>query len=120
MKTKKVFKSLMVVLLGVASLSSCANNNIEGAWVEPVPGMPDMQQGFVLETGGKASSINMATLQYETWKQQDNQLILSGKSIGNHQTFSFADTLVIEKITSDSLILKQGEQTLKYSKRDKK
>lgn len=119
MKIKKVFKGLMLVSLGIASLSSCANKNIEGAWVEPVPGMPDMQQGFVLETGGKASSINMATLQYETWKQQDNLLILSGKSIGNHQTLSFIDTLVIEKITSDSLILTQGEQTLKYSKRDK-
>lgn len=116
MKTKKAFKSLGVVL-GIVSLTSCTNMSLEGSWVEPVPGMPDMQQGFILEASGIASSINMATLQYETWKQKDNQLILSGKSIGNHQTLTFSDTLAIERLTQDSLILKKGDQTWKYSKK---
>lgn len=49
---------------------SCNQTNIEGCWVEPVPGIPGMQQGFTLEADGKASSINMATLQYEVTIKQ--------------------------------------------------
>lgn len=117
MKTNKSFKSF-IITLGIVSLASCTNTSLEGAWIEPVPGMPDMQQGFTLDASGKASSINMATLQYESWKKQDNLLILSGKSIGNHQTLEFSDTLTIEKLTQDSLFLIRGKQTLKYSRKE--
>lgn len=54
----------------MALLPACNGASIEGAWVEPVPGMENMQQGFVLEPDGTASSINMATLQYESWKKR--------------------------------------------------
>ena len=47
---------------------ACSGASIEGSWVEPVPGMEHMLQGIKIESGGKASSINMATLQYETWE----------------------------------------------------
>lgn len=111
----KVLKNLAVVL-NVITLTACNNVSIEGDWIEPVPGMENMIQGISLKTDGKASSINMATLQYEKWEQKDNLLILSGTSIGNHQTLSFTDTLKIEKLTEDSLILRKGELILKYSK----
>lgn len=68
----------------MALLPACNGASIEGAWVEPVPGMENMQQGFVLEPDGTASSINMATLQYESWKKEGDLLIFAGKSIGNH------------------------------------
>ena len=64
----------------MALLPACNGASIEGAWVEPVPGMENMQQGFVLEPDGTASSINMATLQYESWKKEGDVLILAGKS----------------------------------------
>ena len=41
------------------------NESLVGKWVQPVPGMPQIEQGFILEEGGKASSVNMATLSYE-------------------------------------------------------
>ena len=89
---------------------ACSGASIEGSWVEPVPGMEHMLQGIKIESGGKASSINMATLQYETWESKDGKLILTGKSIGNHRTLSFTDTLMIEKLTQDSfLILSKGD-----------
>lgn len=103
----KTFCLSVVTLLSIITLSSCnKNTSILGEWVEPVPGMESMKQGFKLEAGGKATSINMATLQYKTWKQQDGSLLLSGESIGNGQTISFTDTLGIRKQTNDSLILK--------------
>lgn len=97
--------------------TACSGNSIEGRWVEPVPGMENQMQGVNLEKGGKASSINMATLQYESWEKQGDKLILSGKSIGNHETGSFTDTLVIEKLTENELTLKKGSLSINYRKK---
>ncbi len=114
----KTFKKLAVIF-SISTLIACNNTTLEGSWIEPIPGMPDMQQGFTLEADGSASSINMSTLKYEKWKKEGNLLFLSGISIGNHQSFSFTDTLAIENLTQDSLILKKGEQVLRYSKSNK-
>ncbi len=105
-----------MIVLSTIILTACNNTNIEGSWVEPVPGMPDIKQGFTLRANGSASSINMKSLLYEKWEHKNNLLILSGKSIGNHQTLSFTDTLTIEKLTQDSLILKKGKLILRYTK----
>lgn len=102
--------------MAVVAFTACSGNSIEGKWVEPVPGMENQVQGVNLEKGGKASSINMATLQYEKWEKNGNMLILSGKSIGNHETSSFTDTLTIEKQTGDELVLKKGSFTINYRK----
>nr|WP_106831912.1 lipocalin family protein [Parabacteroides pacaensis] len=90
--------------------------SIEGKWVEPVPGMENQMQGINLEKGGRASSINMATLQYEKWEKKGDKLILTGKSIGNHQTLSFSDTLTIKNCSNDKLELKKGSLTINYQK----
>lgn len=104
----------------ILALAACSSNaTLEGQWVEPVPGLENNVQGFSLEADGKASSINMATLQYKTWKQEGQSLLLSGESIGNAQTIAFTDTLVIERLTQDSLILKKGSLSLKYSRQAK-
>lgn len=100
----------------VAMFTACSGNGIEGKWVEPIPGMENQMQGINLEKGGRASSINMATLQYEKWEKKGDKLILSGKSIGNHETNSFMDTLTIEKLTESDLTLKKGSLTINYQK----
>ena len=102
--------------MAVVAFTACGGNDIEGKWVEPIPGMENQMQGVNLEKGGKASSINMATLQYEKWEKKDDMLILSGKSIGNHVTGSFSDTLIIEKLTKNELTLKRGSLTINYKK----
>lgn len=115
MKLKNTFKGIVFVF-SVVALNACNTLGIEGSWVEPVPGMPDKEQGFILEKGGKATSINMATLQYEGWMQKDDLLILSGKSIGNRQTIPFSDTLTIKKVTNDKLIVEDRGTTRHYSR----
>ena len=107
------------MLLGLLTVAftACGNaDSLVGKWVQPVPGSPDLQQGFELEEDGKASYVNMATLRYETWQQTGKCLILTGKSIGNRQTIPFADTLNIEKLTPDSLILTKGHLWLRYAR----
>lgn len=115
MRTKAIFKR-MCGLMAVAGFTACGGNCIEGNWVEPVPGMENQVQGITLGKGGKASSINMATLQYEKWEKTDNMLILSGKSIGNHETIHFCDTLAIERLTKEELTLTKGSVTINYHK----
>lgn len=112
---KKV--SLIAASLFALALSACGESeSLVGRWVQPVPNMPQMIQGFVLEEGGKASSVNMATLSYERWEKQNNRLVLSGKSIGNRQTITFSDTFAIEKLTQDSLVLRKGALRLEYGR----
>lgn len=110
----------MYVISFFSRIADCMrkNENIVGKWMQAVPGLPELKQGFVLEADGKASSVNMATLSYKTWQQEGAFLILSGKSVGNHQVLPFSDTLHIEKLTQDSLILKKGELILRYAKED--
>ena len=55
-----------------------------GTWTEPIPGQ-EGRQGIELKSDGTAKSVNMATLDYKTWKVEDEKLILTGTSIGNHQ-----------------------------------
>lgn len=111
---KKVILCVSALLMTACGSSE---NSIEGTWTEPVPGMENMEQGFTLDKGGKASSINMATLQYEAWKLEGDRLILSGKSVGNHQTLEFSDTLAVERLTADTLVLKRGLLFLTYSRK---
>lgn len=118
MKTKRIcLPGVFAATLLAGAMFSCNGKaGIEGTWVEPVPGMEHITQGFRLESGGRASSVNMATLQYESWKRDGSLLILSGKSIGNGVTGSFADTLVMVKLTEDSLVLRRNALTLRYAR----
>lgn len=112
---KTYFLKASAIAFAVIAMSACCNKtSVIGEWVEPIPGMEGVQ-GFKLEEGGKASSINMATLQIESWEQKGNNLILSGQSIGNGQTIAFSDTLEITRQTSDSLILKSQGVEMVYT-----
>lgn len=112
-------KKFMFFALAVFACASCSRNYSEqellGLWIEPIPGMAGVQ-GVALEENGKARSINMATLVYDGWKCSGNRLILSGESIGNGTRGRFSDTLTIEKVSADSLILRRGDLRIGYCK----
>lgn len=111
--------------LGIAVLAmmfaSCGSNKkadtVVGVWVTPIEGQPGEMQGIDLKEDGTASSVNMATLVYQSWEQNGDNLYLTVKSIGNGMTIEGVDTLKIEKLTADSLILESGYgYTLRYAK----
>ena len=107
-------KKLLLVCFGLV-LSACGESaNIEGKWVEPVPNMPGVKQGFSLEQGGVAESINMATLQYNAWRVDGNKLILSGESIGNHQVIEFTEEYEIVSVDDNTLVLKNGDDVREF------
>lgn len=88
---------------------------ITGAWEQPILGL-DGVQGVEIKGDGTAASINMSTLQYEKWALRGDKLILSGQSVGNGQTIDFSDTLRIEKISADSLVLLRGDAREAYAR----
>ena len=104
----------------VAVLSSCSARFTEadllGVWVAPVS-EGDMVQGFRLDKGGVAYSINMATLVYESWKCDGDLLILNGRSLGNGQNIEFADTLHVAKADGANLVL-SGADGKEYRRAD--
>ncbi|MBC8594707.1 hypothetical protein H8744_15975 [Oscillospiraceae bacterium N12] len=117
MKKINHFIVVISICLSTIILTACEDHkSIVGKWIQPVPGMQNVKQGFELAEGGKASSVNIATLSYERWQQQGSLLILSGRSIGSHQSLSFSDTLDIKSLTEDSLILKRGMLVLRYAR----
>lgn len=108
---KKLFTLFFTVLL-----SACTNSDISGTWIQPVPNMPNITQGFTLNPDGTATSVNMATLQYDTWELNGNELKMTGRSIGNGQTIEFSEIYTIEKLTPDTLILQNGDMTMTYTR----
>ncbi len=103
---KKVLLAAAVLMIAmVACNEKKSKDSIIGSWVMPIEGQPGKMQGIKLEENGEAFSINMATLIYKYWKQQGDDLYLTVKSIGNGMEIEGIDTLKIEKLTADSLIL---------------
>lgn len=77
-------------------------------WLEPVPAQFGRQQGFILDEGGSAESVNMATLEYESWQVADRKLTLRGRSIGNGGTFPFEEVWNVVMVSKKKLVLQRG------------
>ena len=82
---KKQMKQIALPLF-LGGLIACSpktavnETDLLGNWTEILPPSSNFVQGMTLAKEGKASSIGMATLQYESWQLlSDGQLVLSGK-----------------------------------------
>lgn len=107
----------LLPIIGLIMLTACNDTpQITGTWTQPVPGMENMTQGFVLNTDGTAQSVNMATLEYETWSRDGDELVMTGNSIGNGQTIEFTQIYTIESLDDNALILRDGDITYKYTR----
>ncbi len=98
-------KKLVTTLSAAVLLAACGGSSLEGNWVQPVPGLEGQTQGMSLQAGGTASSLNMATLLYESWSVSGNTLTLTGTSIGNGQTIEFTQTYTFSMPDENTLIL---------------
>lgn len=97
------------------SLVSLVNmTQLAHMWIQPIPGM-EGQQGFSLKSDGSAESINMSTLQYQKWRIFNGKLVLYMRSIGNRESFNTSDTVGINLLSDDSLIINRAGNIDKYS-----
>lgn len=97
--------AVMATIFAACGGKTTAPVTLVGSWVMPIEGQPGKMQGIKLEENGTASSINMHTLVYKEWEQQGDHLYLTVKSIGNGMEIEGVDTLKIDKLTADSLVL---------------
>lgn len=116
MKTLLLAATVLIIAM-TACNEKKSKVTIIGSWIMPIDGQPGKMQGIRLDEDGEASSINMATLVYKYWEQQGDELCLTVKSIGNGVEIEGIDTLKIEKLTTDSLVLNSNYgYTLRYAK----
>ena len=111
-KGKMFFAGAAAVMTFV--LASCGGAAVEGTWVEPIPGMEPRMQGFTLHEDGRAESVNMATLQVESWTREGEDLVLRGKSIGNGQTIAFERRCRIESLDKEALVCREERLLHRY------
>ena len=80
-------RKVLLFLTAAFAFVSChtstkyTEQELVGLWVEPIPGMNNVQ-GVALKVGGEAQSINMATLLYEQGGGNGNELLLCGQRGG--------------------------------------
>lgn len=116
MKTLLLAATVLIIAM-TACNEKKSKVTIIGSWIMPIDGQPGKMQGIRLDEDGEVSSINMATLVYKYWEQQGDELYLTVKSIGNGVEIEGIDTLKIEKLTTDSLVLNSNYgYTLRYAK----
>ncbi len=111
-------KHLLLITLTLL-LSACHQDQLIGTWLQPIPGQTDSFQGFTLQADGRATSVNMYTLQYENWQKRDDVLILKGKSIGNGRTIDITEEFTIKQLDDKHLSLQLGNFVTNYTRQPK-
>ncbi|MCH5330465.1 MAG: lipocalin family protein [Alistipes sp.] len=93
-------------------------NLLVGTWVQPNPADETEVQGFELFVRGEAESVNMHTRLVEEWSVCGRRLTLKGLSIGNGTECRFEERWCIEHLDSETLELRCGSHTERYSRAD--
>ena len=111
-------KVLFISALALSfSLLSCTSPLV-GTWVQPQTSYTQ-EQGFVLYKDGTAEDINVDYVQYESWEKNGDYLIIKGKNIGSVKR-EFSDTLKIESVDDNELILSASGELIKYNRKVEK
>jgi len=87
-----------------------------GSWVDT----SDAGLDFTLNADGTAKSDGMATLLYKNWRRiGNNKVSFVIKSVGNGSSSTEEEVNDIVKLTDKEMILKDGDYTMKYVKKQK-
>ena len=115
-------KALIITALSLMlswGFTSCGNKvQLAGTWIEPaVENSVFGETGFTLEKDGTVTSINTGYVEYTKWEKVGDQLILSGNYNGTNP-HAFADTLWIDELTEEKLVLKDfGNYSVTYQRK---
>lgn len=115
-KTNKL-KHLITVLASTALLcvavSACNDDSADylGTW-KHMPKGDSLYRGFSLGSHGIALSLNQTEKQYNKWHRKRDTLWLSGKQFCDSAVTPFTDTMIVKKLTPDSLVLQSKDGVL--------
>ena len=98
--------------------TACNNASLIGTWVEPADESSVFGEcGFTLLKDGTVTPINMGYREYHAWEKVGDQLILKGRYTGTNPR-DFADTLWIDEVTKEHLVLKDfGNYSVTYQRK---
>ena len=115
---KKGLIAILTCLLLGLGFTACNNASLTGTWVEPADENSVFGEvGFTLQNDGTVTPINMGYREYNAWEKVGDQLILRGDYKGTNP-HTFADTLWIEELTKEHLVLKDfGNYTVTYQRK---
>ena len=113
--SKKMYIVAIVLAIFVAFGCSDSNADFIGTW-RRIPEGDSLYRGFTLGSHGIALSLNQTTTQYNTWHHKRDTLWLSGKRFTDTSVFPFTDTLIIKKITVDSLVLQKDNEYMHFGR----
>ena len=99
---KRIFFIFLLLCTGLACQPTLS---VEGEWTKPVPLKKGQFHGMIFEKGGKAQSINMPDLEYQTWQQKGDKLTLTGKTVYGGDSFVFSESYTVKTVTPAMLVL---------------
>lgn len=99
----------------VTKIVEIAQDPILGCWTQPIPESEGIQ-GIKFMDGGIAESINMTSVMYKTWTRDSLLLILTGQNVVAEQMVDFSDTLTIQTLDDQNLVLLKGDVQNTYTK----
>ena len=108
-------KVLLFSALALSFLMISCTNPLVGTWIQPSTSYTQ-EQGFVLEKDGSASDINIDYVTFKSWEKKGDFLILNGENTGSVKG-AFSDTLIIENLTDNELVLSQSGYSMTYKKK---
>ncbi len=78
---------------------------LPGKWVQPVEGVDTLLLGFQIRKGGKASSIMLESLKYQSWTLKKDTLLLHGLAgyAGSDTTYLQTDSFLIRELSDTAL-----------------
>ena len=100
------------------SFTACNNASLTGTWIDPADDDSVFgETGFTLQKDGTVIPINMGYREYHSWEQVGDQLILKGSYTGTNPR-EFADTMWIDEVTKEHLVLKDlGNYSVTYQRK---
>ncbi len=109
-------KVLLFSALALSFMMVSCTNPLVGTWVQPSTSYTQ-EQGFVLSKDGTASDVNIDFVTFKSWEKKGDFLIIKGENTGSVKG-PFIDTLIIENVTDQELILSQSGYSVKYKKKN--
>lgn len=90
--------------------------NIAGRWIDNRTASHGAINGFVLSRDGVAHSIDAASPQYTAWRRNGRTLTLWGNAHRDGRDMQFIESLHIQKLTDDKLILSRADEIFEYNR----
>ena len=114
---KTLFITALSLMLGFG-FTACNNVPITGTWVDPADENSVFgETGFTLQEDGTVIPINTGYVEYTNWEKDGDLLIFKGNYTGTNP-HAFVDTMWIEALAEDSLVLKDsGNYSVTYQRK---